>query len=105
MRIQLNTKNNVLFSKELKLSLISLVTNELNRFDDFITRLEVHLSDEDGNKNNKNDKRCLIEARLKGLHPIAVSNFADTHEYSVLGAVDKLKSSLNSIFGRKKKDY
>lgn len=100
MKIQFNTGRNITGSEELKASLTSLISDELSRFDDHITRLEVHLSDEDSNKHGVNDKRCMIEARLKGMKPIAVTNNADTQEQAVSGAVDKLKSSLDTIKGR-----
>lgn len=100
MKIQFNTGRNITGSEEFKASLTSLISNELSRFDDHITRLEVHLSDEDSNKHGVNDKRCMIEARLKGMKPIAVTNNADTQEQAVSGAVDKLKSSLDTIKGR-----
>jgi len=47
-----------------------------------------------------NDKRCMIEGRLGGKQPIAVTNQANTLEQAVAGAVDKLKSSLDTIIGR-----
>ena len=62
--------------------------------------MEVHLSDENGDKQGLNDKRCVIEARLSGMKPIAVTNHANTHEQAVGGAVDKLKTSLDAILGR-----
>lgn len=102
MKIQLNMDSNITGSEELRTSLTSLISDELSRFDDHITRLEVHLSDENGNKSGQNDKRCLIEARLEGMKPIAVTNHADTNEQAVTGAVDKLKSSLTTIQGRLK---
>ena len=43
MKIQLNTNSNVTGSEELRASLTSLISDELSRFDDHITRLEVHL--------------------------------------------------------------
>ena len=100
MKIQFNTDRNIIGSEELRTSLTSIISEELSRFNDHITRLEVHLSDEDSNKNGVNDKRCMIEARLEGMKPIAVTNHADTQEQAVTGAVDKLKSSLNTIQGR-----
>jgi ribosomal subunit interface protein len=102
MKIQFNTGRNITGSEKLRASLTSLISEELSRFYDRITRLEVHLSDEDSNKNGVNDKRCMIEARLEGMKPIAVTNHADTHEQAVRGAVDKLKSSLSTIQGRLK---
>lgn len=100
MKIQFNTDKNVTGSEELKTSMKALISEDLSRYSDQITRLEVHLSDEDGDKHGQNDKRCTIEARLEGIRPIAVTNHANTHEQAVTGAVDKLRSSLNTIRGR-----
>lgn len=102
MKIQLNTDRNITGREELRASLNSLISDELSWFDDHITRLEIHLSDENGNKTGQNDKRCMIEARLEGMKPIAVTNHADTNEQAVTGAVVKLKSSLATIQGRLK---
>ena len=100
MTIQFNTDNNVRVGEELRIPLVSLISEKLSRFDHQITRVEVHLSDENGDKEGFNDKRCLIEARLAGMQPIAVTNHANTHEQAVEGAVDKLKTSLDTILGR-----
>jgi ribosome-associated translation inhibitor RaiA len=100
MTIQFNTDNNIKGNEELRKPLIAVISEELSRFSAQITRLEVHLSDEDGNKNGLNDKRCMLEARLEGKQPIAVTNHANNHEQAVSGAIDKLKTSLDTIFGR-----
>jgi hypothetical protein len=42
----------------------------------------------------------MIEARLAGMKPIAVTNHGNTHEQAVEGAVEKLKTSLDTIIGR-----
>jgi len=102
MTIQFNTDNNIKGSEELRKPLIALISEGLSRFSDQITRLEVHLSDENGSKEGQNDKRCIIEARLEGFKPIAVTNHANTYEQAVEGAVDKLKTSLDTMIGRLK---
>jgi len=102
MQIQFNTDKNVTASEDLIDSSTSLISEELSRFDDQITRVEVHLSDENGNKDGLNDKRCMVEARLAGMQPIAVTDHANTHEQAVSGAIDKLKTSLETITGRLK---
>ncbi|PJB58653.1 MAG: hypothetical protein CO098_07470 [Bacteroidetes bacterium CG_4_9_14_3_um_filter_41_19] len=104
MQIHFNTDKNLTGSEELIASATSLISEELNRFNQQITRVEVHLSDEDGNKNGVNDKRCILEARLAGMKPIAVTNHANTHEQAIDGAIYKLKISLEKITGRLK-DY
>jgi len=100
MTIQFNTNNTVEVREEFRAPLINLISEELDRFSHQITRVEVHLSDENGDKQGLNDKRCVIEARLSGMKPIAVTNHANTHEQAVGGAVDKLKTSLEAILGR-----
>lgn len=102
MQIQINTDKNVTGSKGLIASSTSLISEYLSRFSEQITRVEVHFSDEDGNKDGFNDKRCMVEARLAGMNPIAVINYANTHEQAVFGALDKLKTSLKTITGRLK---
>ena len=104
MQIQFNTDNNVTGGEELIASSTSLISEELSRFSQQITRVEVHLSDEDGNKDGVNDKRCMVEARLAGMKPIAVTDHANTYEQAIFGAIDKLKASLEKITGRLK-DY
>ncbi len=100
MIIQINTDNKITLSEERIASLTDLLTKGLNRFSSQLTRLEVHLSDENGNKEGMGDKRCLLEARLEGLPPIAVSNYTSSTEQSVIGAMEKLKSALDTTLGR-----
>lgn len=102
MQIQFNTDKNVIGSEGLIASSTSLISEELSRFSQQITRVEVHFSDEDGNKDGFNDKPCMVEARLAGMKPIAVTNHANTHEQAIFGAIDKLKTSLEKITGRLK---
>lgn len=103
MQIQVNTDKNVTGNEELIASSTSLISEELSRFSQQVTRVEVHFSDEDGNKDGHNDKRCMMEVRLAGLKPIAVTNLSNTHEQAISGAIDKLKTSLEKITGRLKK--
>jgi ribosome-associated translation inhibitor RaiA len=99
MIIQLNTDKNLAGTEKLNAYLNSLISEELSRFSRQITRVEIHLSDENGPKGGLNDKRCIIEARLEGMKPIAVTNHAETQELAVEGAITKLKTSLEKITG------
>ena len=103
MKIQFNSDNNTKGAEELRASLTDLVSEKLSRYSHQITRIEVHLSDEDGQKDGLNDKRCMLEARLEGRQPIAVTNEANSFEQAANGAIDKLKSSLIKISGRLRK--
>jgi len=100
MIIQLNTDKNITVSEELRAYSNDLMSEELKKFDNQVTRLEIHLSDENGEKGGVNDKRCLIEARFKGRQPFVVSESARTHEMAIAGAAEKLKTSLETILGR-----
>ncbi|HQW43012.1 MAG: HPF/RaiA family ribosome-associated protein [Chitinophagaceae bacterium] len=102
MTIQLNADKNLTIHEAFGNKLKDMLNDELSRFSESITRIEVHLSDENGPKKGLNDKRCLLEARLERRQPIAVTEFSDTHENAVIGAIDKLKASLTTKLGRLK---
>lgn len=100
MHIQFNTDNNIKGSEELRRPLEENISRSLDRFSDRITRLEVHLNDVNSNKGGDDDKRCMLEARLEGMQPVAVTNNAGTHEEAVKGAINKLKTALDTALGR-----
>jgi ribosomal subunit interface protein len=97
MIIQINTDHNLSVHEAYRDKLKGILTDELSRFSGHITRLEVHLTDENGSKEGINDKKCVIEARVEGRHPIAVTSHANTHDQAVDSAINKLKSSLETI--------
>ena len=101
MKVQINTDSNIEGHDELVQLVEAVVRSALDRFSEQITRVEVHLSDENSDKKfGTDDKRCLLEARLAGLQTIAVSHQAATLEQAVDGTAEKLKRSLDSTLGR-----
>jgi ribosomal subunit interface protein len=100
MTIQFNTDKNLTIHEEFRNKLSAHLSEKLNRFSENITRIEVHLSDDNGHKQGQGDKKCLLEARVEGRPPIAVSAGANNYELAVDSAVEKLKNSLNTVFGR-----
>lgn len=98
MQIQINTDKNIDGNNRLVDYYTSELQKELTRFDDKITRVEVHLGDENSEKFGKNDKRCLIEVRVANMQPIAVTEHADTLEKAFFGAVGKAKKVLGTTF-------
>jgi ribosome-associated translation inhibitor RaiA len=77
------------------------VESALSRFSDHITRVEVHLNDENSDKKGGNDDmRCMMEARLEGRQPITVTHQAATLDQAVDGAADKLAGLIESTLGR-----
>ena len=59
-----------------------------------ITRVEVALSDLNSRKLGERDKRCIMEARLGGMQPIAVSHEAPTLTEAIHVAADKLERAV-----------
>lgn len=100
MKLQFNSDNNLRISDAFRESLTAMIENDLGRFSEHITRIEVHMSDENGKKAGDNDKRCLMEARMEGRQPVAVTNLAGNHEQAVKGASEKMKTALDTIIGR-----
>ena len=100
MTIQLNTDNNLSVHEEYGAKIENMLTEELSRFSEHITRLEVHLTDENGSKDGINDKKCLLEARMEGRQPIAVTAHGNTYDLALDSSISKLKASLNTIVGR-----
>jgi ribosome-associated translation inhibitor RaiA len=95
--IQINSDRG---SEALASSLTEMLESALGRFSAHVTRLEVHLSDENGRKGGKDDKRCVLEARMEGRKPVAVIDHAATRKDAVQGALDKLVRMLDSTVGR-----
>lgn len=100
MQVQVNTDNNIPGRIELIERIEASVASTLSRFSDRLTRVEVHLTDENGKKNSGDDKRCLIEARPTGRQPVAVEHRAPTTAEALDGALGKLRRKLDSDFGR-----
>ncbi len=100
MQIKVNTDKNIEGRDELVSLVESTLTKALKHFSLQITRVEVHLSDENGDKSGQDDKRCMMEARLEGRQPTVVTCEAATLTQAVSGAADKLKRSLASTLER-----
>jgi ribosome-associated translation inhibitor RaiA len=100
VQVQINTDRNIEGREAMAAEVTDVVVGALQRFDDRITRVEVHLSDENGPKNGPNEKRCMMEARLKGRQPIAVTHRAPTIAQAVHGAADSLIRVIESTLGR-----
>lgn len=100
MKIQLNTDINIEGTEALAAQVKATVEQALAHFSAHITRVEVHLSDENAGKSGQQDQRCMLEARLEGRQPVAVTEHAATLDQAVHGAAQKLAHLLDSRLGR-----
>ena len=100
MQIQINTDRNIGGHQGLAAHVSGRVETALSRFSDHITRVEVHLSDENSHRSSQGNKRCMMEARLEGRQPIAVTHHAATLDQAIGGASDKLARLIENTIGR-----
>lgn len=69
------------------------IQQALKHFADQITRVEVHLHDENGPKGGT-DKTCKLEGRPTGLEPLVVEQRSDNLHGAIREASGKLKRAL-----------
>ena len=100
MQIQINTDNNIPGREGLATHVTGVVEHAIDHLRDHITRIEVHLSDENSSKGGQDDKRCVMEARLEHHKPVAVTHHAASLHQAVEGAAHKLTRVLDSTIGR-----
>nr|WP_294894318.1 HPF/RaiA family ribosome-associated protein [uncultured Pedobacter sp.] len=95
MIIQVNTDNHIEGKEELNHYITNLFNEKLQRFDSQLTRIEVHLSDENGGeKSGADDKKCNIEARLDNLDPIFASSQSDDISKAIHECLQKIKRGI-----------
>jgi ribosome-associated translation inhibitor RaiA len=100
MLIQVNTDNHISGRDALTARVEATISSVLDRYSHQITRVEVHLSDENSHKGGPNDKRCLLEVRIEHRPPTAVTHLAPSVDEAVSGASDKMLSALDSALGK-----
>ena len=72
--------------------------DQLSRFAQEITRIEVQLTDE--TKKGAVDMRCMMEARLNGHDPLAVNHHGQTQDEAFRGAAQRLVNLLDHTLGK-----
>lgn len=101
MQLQIHTDNHVERTDELTQQVHAVVEGTLDRFGEQLMRVEVHINDTNSSeKNGANDKRCMMEARLAGMQPIAVTHHAASLEQAIDGAAEKLERTLDHRLGK-----
>lgn len=103
MKIQINTDKHISPSEQLFIFVRSKVEGALGHFSGRVTTVEVHLADENSDKEGAADKRCTVEVRVAKLKPIAVTEQADTIEQAITGATGKVKRAIENSLGKLEK--
>lgn len=100
MKIQFNTDKNIQGTETLERVVSEKVNHDLKHFVDKVTRIEVHLSDQNADKAGPDDIQCKIEARVEGLQPVMVVSKSSSKEIALDDAIDKMKATLGTIIGK-----
>jgi ribosome-associated translation inhibitor RaiA len=97
MEVQVTTDNNIQGSASRNEWMGSEINSKLSRFAEHVMKVDVHLADESGPKDTPGDKRCILQANVKGRPSIVSNHHADTVEEAFNGSVTKLKAALASF--------
>ncbi|MDB5874381.1 MAG: hypothetical protein JWQ07_3823 [Ramlibacter sp.] len=100
MQVQVNTSNGIQNKETLDKWADEFLNEALARFSQEITRVEVQISDENSARKGAADKRCMMEARLNGHEPLAVTHHAETQDLAFRGATQKLTRLLEHTLGK-----
>ena len=101
MQIQVNTDNYIHGDERVIEVAEAAVTQDLDRFADRLTRVEVHIRDQNADKHGPDHIRCTIEARPKGMDPMAAHHDAADIRAALRGATKTLQARLTSTFEKR----
>jgi hypothetical protein len=100
MHIEINHDNHVRIDSDFMQRLSGAIEGTLLKHTDRVTRVEVHLGDTNGGKGGAADKRCMIEVKLAGIPPLAVTHVADSLQLAIDGATEKLEHAVGHKLGK-----
>ena len=100
MQVQFNSDSSVMGTENVAERIESAVRTKLARFEERLTRLEIHVRDENGPKHGADDKACMIEARPRGGRPIGVTEHASKVDDAARKAAHTLAQRLERFFGK-----
>jgi ribosome-associated translation inhibitor RaiA len=100
MQIHINTDNTIEGHSPLATHTEAVVNETLSRFSERISHVEVHLSTVNDHKKNGGEFHCLMNAQIDGHQPIVASENANSVHQAIRGAVERLRRTINSTFGR-----
>ena len=103
MQFQFNSDHTVMGTENVAERIEAMMRDKVARFEDRLTRLEVHVRDVNGAKHGADDKECTIEARPRGGKPIGVHGKADKVDDAARKAANTLAQRLERHFGKSEK--
>lgn len=98
MQVHVHTDHNIALDAELRARIEASTEDAVAQFEDRVSRVEVHLTDQSGGK--RTDLRCVMTADANGLAPIVVADSAETVAKAIAAATEALRASLRDTFER-----
>jgi hypothetical protein len=102
MQIRVHADDHIDSSDELTFRVEGVVQGSLDRYQDRVGLVEVHLSRRIPHHTGERDLCCRIEAHGGALKPIEVSHEAMTLTEAIHGASAKLERAIHAALGRRK---
>lgn len=100
MQVQFNSDSSVMGTENVAERIEAAVREKLARFEDRLSRLEIHVRDENGRKGGGDDKTCMIEARPNGGRPIGVTEHAADVDTAARKAAGTMAQRLERVLGK-----
>jgi hypothetical protein len=97
VQVQINTGKDVEAETDL---MEDELHDALSRFGEQLVRVEVHLTDQNGEKSGADDLRCTMEAQLAGLKNVAVTHSAASVSEAYTGALRKMARLLDTTLAK-----
>ena len=98
MQVIINSDNQVDLREGFIQHWESEISSSLDRFADRITRVEVHLTDENSKaRGGGDDIRCMLEARLANKQPVNIEVRAETAEHAMADGIRTMSRRLGTL--------
>ena len=104
MQFQFNSDSSVMGTENVAERIEAMMREKFARFEDRLTRLEVHVSAENGHKHGFDDKACTNEARPRRGKPIAVTEHGAKVDAAARKAAQTMVQRRDRLFGKESKN-
>lgn len=102
MEIIINSDSNITVTEVFTQRTSESLNKRFKHYLAHITRMEMFLSDTNSSKSGDMDKKCVLEARIKGQKPHAATAMDGNLEIAIISAMDKMENILRTEIGKLK---
>lgn len=102
MIIDVHTDNHIRNTENLVTQVRGIVENALDIHALRLSRVIVHLGDENGARRSAGDKRCLLEARVESMPDLVITHHGDDLIPTLHAACEKMDRALSSALSKRR---